>query len=126
MNAASTSLFNREAGGVMTFGQAIGKCFMKYADFDGRASRPEFWWFILFVALITAALQAVSKPVSVVFQIGMLLPCLSAGARRLHDTDKSGWWQLLNLVPVAGWIVVIVLMCQPPKEPNRYSAAPEV
>jgi len=107
----------------MTFGQAIAKCFMKYADFNGRASRPEFWWFILFVIVAVAALQALSKPVSVAFHIGMLLPCLAVGARRLHDTDRSGWWQLLNLVPVAGWIVVIILMCAQPKEPNRYSIA---
>ncbi|HYM35713.1 MAG TPA: DUF805 domain-containing protein [Steroidobacteraceae bacterium] len=106
----------------MDFGKAIGTCFTKYATFDGRASRSEFWWFILFTWLATAALSILSPALSWVFQIGVILPTLAAGARRLHDTDRSGWFQLMWLIPLVGWIIVIVFMCQPPKEPNRFGS----
>ena len=104
----------------MTFGQAIKTCFMKYSDFSGRASRSEYWWFILFVALAAAVLGALSPRVSLAFHVAMILPMLSAGARRLHDTNLSGWLQLLCLVPVAGWLVVVILMAREAREPNRY------
>jgi uncharacterized membrane protein YhaH (DUF805 family) len=106
----------------MSFGQAIAACFTRYADFNGRATRPEFWWFLLFTLLAAMALAVVNRPLSLVFQIGVLLPSLAVGARRLHDTDRSGWLQLLYLVPVAGWIVVLILMAQAPREPNRFGA----
>ena len=99
----------------MTFQDSIRVCFKKYADFEGTATRSEFWWFILFVILVSAALQLFSQDLSGVWGIAILLPQLAVGARRLHDIGKSGWWQLFWLVPVAGLIVLIVLWALPGK-----------
>ncbi len=107
----------------MTFAESIRTCFSKYAQFDGRATRPEFWWFVLFTFLASAALSVVSQTLSSLFSLAVLLPSLAVGARRLHDIDKSGWFQLLWLIPVIGWIVLIIWAAQPGKEPNRFSAA---
>ena len=99
----------------MTFQDSIRTCLTKYADFAGSASRPEFWWFALFVLVVSLALTAMSPMIGNVFSLAVLLPQLAVGARRLHDTGKSGWWQLLLLVPVAGLIVLIILWAQPPR-----------
>ena len=99
----------------MTFAESVRTCFSKYADFNGVASRPEFWWFFLFTIIVAAALNLVNTTLANIVAIGMLLPQLAVGARRLHDTGKSGWGQLFLLVPFAGLIVLIVLWAQPPK-----------
>lgn len=110
----------------MTFGQAIRVCFGKYADFKGTASRAEFWWWILFTALVSAGLGIlgnamvstdVPNPLSGLWSIAVLLPTLAVGARRLHDTNKSGWLQLLLLLPCVGVIVLIVLWALPTTTP---------
>jgi uncharacterized membrane protein YhaH (DUF805 family) len=106
----------------MTFADSIRTCFTKYADFKGCASLSEFWWWILFTFLAGAALGVISDKASAVFSIGTLLPTIAVGARRLHDTNRSGWLQLLWLIPVIGWIILIVLLVQDSKVPNRYCA----
>ncbi len=107
----------------MTFGESISTCFKKYATFDGRATRSEYWWFFLFTFLVSVALGIVSEVLSVVFTLGVLLPSLAVGARRLHDIDKSGWFLLVWFIPIIGWIIMIVWAVQEGKEPNRFSAA---
>lgn len=104
----------------MTFGESIQTCFSKYADFSGRASRSEYWWWLLFVFLATMAASVVNDKVSALFSIAVMLPGLAVGARRLHDIDKSGWLQLLFLIPVIGWIILIYWAAQEGKEPNRF------
>ena len=99
----------------MTFQDSIRTCLTKYADFAGSASRPEFWWFALFVLLVSAVLTTIGPLLGEIFSIAVLLPYLAVGARRLHDTGKSGWLQLLLLVPFAGLIVLIILWAQPPR-----------
>ena len=108
----------------MTFGESIKTCFSKYADFSGRATRSEFWWWALFVLLVSAAAGIISEVLSGIFSLAVLLPYLAVGARRLHDTDRSGWLQLIGLIPLIGWIVLIVWFAQEGKEPNRYSSIP--
>ena len=98
----------------MTFAESIRTCFTKYADFNGTASRPEFWWFMLFIYLVAAALSLLSTTLSGLFYLAVLLPTLAVGARRLHDTGRSGWWQLLYIVPF-GVIVLIVFWVMEPK-----------
>lgn len=107
----------------MTFGESIRTCFSKYAAFNGRASRSEFWWWFLFTFLASAAFGIVSQTLAGLFSLGVLLPSLAVGARRLHDTDRSGWFLLLWFVPIVGWIVLIFFAVQEAKEPNRFSPA---
>ncbi len=104
----------------MTFQESIKVCFAKYADFSGRASRPEYWWFILFIILAGLAISLVSQELSGLFTLGTLLPSIAAAARRLHDTNRSGWWQLIVLVPVVGFIVLVVLLAQEGKSEGDY------
>ena len=98
-----------------TFFGAIRVCFAKYAEFNGRATRPEFWWFALFITLGASALAYISEALGSFFLIATLLPLLAAGARRLHDTGRSGWWQLFLLVPIAGIVIVGSLWALPPE-----------
>lgn len=96
----------------MNFQQSIKLCFSKYADFNGRASRPEYWWFALFIFLGGAILSMVGNVLPGVFAVATLLPSLAVAARRLHDTERSGWWLLIGLLPMVGFIVLIVFLAQ--------------
>ena len=96
----------------MTFQDSIKVCFTKYADFKGTASRSEYWWFVLFLVVGSLALSTIGPLVSGLFALGTLLPSIAAAARRLHDTQRSGWWQLIVLIPVVGWIVLLVFLAQ--------------
>ena len=96
----------------MTFQDSIKVCFNKYVDFSGRASRSEYWWFVLFVFLGHVVVGMINHWLGIVFLLATLLPQLAAASRRLHDTGRSGWWQLIGLVPVIGIIVLIVFLAQ--------------
>ncbi len=98
----------------MNFGQSITSCFSQYATFSGRASRSEFWWFFLFQILVSVAAGMVSEKLSGLVSLGLLLPALAVGTRRLHDIGRSGWWQLL-LITVIGILVLVFFWVQPAK-----------
>lgn len=108
----------------MTFVDAIKTCFSKYADFKGRASRSEYWWYTLFIVLASLALSIVNDKLPMVFALATLLPSIAVAARRLHDSNRSGWLQLIVFIPILGWLVLLYFMVQEPKEPNRFGAAP--
>lgn len=114
---SSKNSTTRGETGAMTFFESIRTCLVNYAEFNGRASRPEFWWFILFITLVASALAYLNETLSTVFLIAFLLPLLAAGARRLRDSGKSVWWQLFLLVPVGGIIMLGILWAQPPVNP---------
>ena len=97
----------------MTFQESVKVCFTKYVDFSGRASRPEYWWFFLFIFIVSLVLTIFSSMLANIFSLITFLPSLAAGARRLHETNRSGWWQLLWFVPVIGWIIIIIFLAQP-------------
>lgn len=99
---------------VMTFQEAIRVCFVKYADFTGRASRPEFWWFALFILLSSSALTYLSETIGSIFLIATLLPLLAVGARRLRDSGTNTWWLLGLLIPVGGIIILGFFWAAPP------------
>lgn len=96
----------------------------KYADFSGRSRRREYWMFVLFYILIDVALSIVDRMLgfynsaggygvlSGLFALALLIPAIAVGVRRLHDTGRSGWWILIGLIPVIGWIVLIVFYVQ--------------
>lgn len=90
----------------MNFGQAIASGFSNYVNFSGRASRSEYWYWVLFVILaeiVTSAIDYVidRQVTTTLFGLAVFLPGLAVTVRRLHDLDRSGWWILLFFVPVA-------------------------
>ena len=117
----------------MTFTESVSVCFKKYFVFEGRASRSEYWWFQLIVApsyVIFEITNSESSPVSFLFLVITLLtliPAISAGVRRLHDTNKSGFYLLLSFIPfIGGLIVLFFLIAQGTKGKNRFGADPIV
>ncbi|HWN38654.1 MAG TPA: DUF805 domain-containing protein [Gammaproteobacteria bacterium] len=99
----------------MTFAESVRTCLSKYVDFNGVASRSEFWWFFLFQIVVVVVLSFVSQLVADIAALALLLPSLAVGARRLHDTGRSGWWLLIGLIPVIGTLVLIVFWVQESK-----------
>lgn len=106
----------------MNFGQAISTCLSKYANFNGRATRPEFWWFFLFQILLTMAAGMLGQMLSGLIGLVLLLPSIAVATRRLHDVGRSGWWQLLSLSGI-GLLVLIYWWVQPSADgANEYDA----
>ncbi len=112
--------------------------FRKYATFEGRARRKEFWQFVLFVFLVNAVLALFDRMTGTysestevgllggVFSLFVLIPSIALTVRRLHDTGRAGWWFLIYLIPVIGAIVMLVFMVldtQP--ETNQYGPSPK-
>lgn len=101
-----------------------------YVDFAGRVGRQEYWMFVLFSIIIQVALDIVHLDmISMLVSLGLLLPSLGLGARRLHDIGKSGWWLLLGFIPIVGWIILIVwLATKTDMSANEYGnpATPKV
>lgn len=127
----------------MTFLDAVKSAYRNYATFSGRAARSDYWWFVLFNVLVSLAIAAVegggqgsmghgmmgyaydAGPVGSLWSLVNLLPGLALGARRLHDLDKSGWWLLLVLVPLIGWIFLLAWFCMKGTAgANRFGADP--
>ena len=104
----------------MTFGESIKSCFSNYATFSGRSPRSEYWWWTLFALLVSLGLSLIGDTFSGIFSLAIFLPSIAVAARRLHDIDRGGWWQLVALIPVVGWIIMLYWLVQPPKEPNRF------
>lgn len=135
----------------MDFKASVRTCFSKYATFTGRAGRSEFWWFVLFnlIARIVArivdgilfggpmvmmqhghgyGMWEVYSPggiVTGIVMLGLILPQLAVGARRLHDIGRSGWWQLIVLIPLLGWLLLLYWFVQPSSGPNTHGEGPE-
>ncbi len=104
----------------------------KYAVFSGRAQRKEYWMFLLFNLIITFVLYLIEGLVGGpgivggLYSLAVLIPGIAVGVRRLHDTNRSGWWLLISLIPLIGTIVLIVFLVQDsqPGE-NRYGPNPK-
>ena len=118
------------------------KVLKNYAEFEGRARRKEYWMFTLVNFLIVMALQAVlfmvagMNPESAlglllsgilgIYSLGVFIPSLAVGVRRLHDTGRSGWWLLIGIVPVIGFIVLLVFLVQDSQAgSNQYGQNPK-
>ena len=112
--------------------EAVTTCFANYVNFGGRAARPEYWWWVLFVIAAAVILQIIGGVVlgmdsgaggvlSGLFYLATLLPGLAVSVRRLHDTDRSGWWLLVALIPLIGGLVLLYFMVQPGTPgPNQF------
>lgn len=115
----------------MGFTEAVASVLGKYAVFSGRAPRSEYWWWYLFeivvslvVFLLVDAISAEAVDgVSLVITLALIIPTLAVTVRRLHDTNRTGWWLFINLIPVVGWVVFLVFLILPGTPgPNRYGA----
>ena len=124
------------------FVDAAKKALMhNYANFNGRASRSEYWWFFLFgfciaipamildgltgIVLIDAGAGASYGPFYLLGAMGLFLPGLSAMVRRLHDSGRSGWWYFIAFVPCVGFIILLVFLIQDGQpHPNDYGEVP--
>lgn len=101
-------------------------------DFSGRATRPEFWWFMglsMLFSVVVGAVAGIVSPdasdlASALFSLVHLLPTLAVGARRLHDTGRTGWWQLVVLVPLVGFIVLVFFMVRRSDEGDNAYGSP--
>jgi uncharacterized membrane protein YhaH (DUF805 family) len=117
----------------MTFSEAISSGFRNYVGFAGRASRSEFWYWMLFSVLVSIAASIIdlglvsgnTTVLSSIWSLAAFLPSLAVGVRRLHDTDRSGWWWLICFIPLVGIIVLIVFWClEGTPGPNRFGPDP--
>lgn len=109
----------------------------KYADFSGRGRRSEYWNFVLFyvlavvaVAILSVILNAIHLGIIgtllyAVVVLGLVVPLLAAGARRLHDTGKSGWLLLLGLIPVVSLVLLVFFVQDSSPEANQYGPSPK-
>jgi uncharacterized membrane protein YhaH (DUF805 family) len=114
----------------MSFGEAISDGFSKYATFSGRSSRSAYWWWTLFYVLIIIGASIIDAAIKVPVVAGLawlafIIPNLAILVRRLHDTDHTGWWVLIGLIPLVGAIVLIVFACIDSGPPNKYGDGPD-
>ena len=103
--------------------EAYKKVWRNYANFNGRASRADYWWFVLANMIVSVVLSmlvmlggdsfiaTLFSMVSGLYSLAILIPGIAVTVRRLHDIDKSGWWYLIGLVPCIGSIVLLVFTC---------------
>jgi uncharacterized membrane protein YhaH (DUF805 family) len=101
----------------------------KYAEFNGRAVRKEYWMYVLYYIIIYIVLAVVDGIIGIsllttLFSLGLLLPSLALGTRRLHDTGRTGWWQLIGLIPLVGLVILIYFFVQASDDDNQYGAQP--
>ncbi len=120
----------------MSFQDAVRVCLSKYADFQGRARRSEYWWFVVFTAVVTTIGSVLDALVGTgygsygliegVAALALLLPSLAVGARRLHDVGRSGWLLLLLIIPVLGALFLVIAFFIRDSQPeNRYGPSPK-
>jgi uncharacterized membrane protein YhaH (DUF805 family) len=109
----------------------------KYAVFNGRARRKEYWMFNLIAAIVCAVLSGIDfyfnlyaiqdiGILSTIYSLFVFLPSLAVSARRLHDTNRSGWWMLIGIIPILGGIVLLVFLCQDSNtSENKFGFSPK-
>lgn len=119
---------------IMGFGEAVQSVFSKYATFSGRARRSEYWYFVLLQVIVTAVLNGLYSAtesvafsaILVLFDLALLVPSLAVCWRRLHDIGKSGGYYFFVLIPLVGWILLLVWMCQDSQPgANQYGPNPK-
>jgi uncharacterized membrane protein YhaH (DUF805 family) len=112
----------------LSFNEAIATCFRKYFDFSGRARRSEYWYFYLFIFLLSIVTMILDislfgnyGPLYTIVTLGTIIPLISATTRRLHDSGKSGWWQLLYLTIIGIFVVLYWLIRKGDDNENEYT-----
>ncbi len=96
-----------------------------YVDFEGRVTLKPFWMFVLIYVVLSIIVGSVLEILQTILALALLLPSIGITTRRLHDTGKSGWWQLLWFVPIVGWVILIVFLAQESEQhDNVYGTKP--
>lgn len=115
----------------MDFKTSITTCFKKYGTIQGRASRSEYWYFVLFYSIlftITIFLSIASETLGLILNtlvgLGFLIPLITAGVRRLHDIDKSGWFMLLSLIPLINFVLLYFFVKKGTEGTNKFGENP--
>ena len=117
----------------MDFQTSIKTCFNKYADFSGRALRSEFWFFFLFSIIAGIATTIIDVmilgysiesygPINLLFTVALILPAIAVTTRRLHDINKSGWWQLIELTIIGVLLIIIWCATEGENKKNKYGS----
>jgi len=116
---ASSLLLNSETTEVIAVTPitVVKDCFLQFADFSGTASKYDYWWFLVFVLLISALAEIISPVLRLFVTVLILLPFLAVGTRRLNDAGQNVWWQLMYLVPF-GFVVVLFFMAKDSVQPS--------
>lgn len=102
----------------------------KYFVFEGRTSRKQYWMFVLFNLIVSIVIAIIGgiihmKSIGNIYSLAVLIPSIAIGVRRLHDIGRTGWWMLLCLVPIVGWIVLIIFAIQKGQPAaNAYGSVP--
>jgi uncharacterized membrane protein YhaH (DUF805 family) len=116
----------------MTFGEAVSSVVNKYVTFDGRARRSEYWyWFlaVILVEIVIGILYLLSSTLGlilyVVFGLAIILPSVAVAIRRLHDTNRTGWWILLSLIPFGGIVLLVFYLFDGTPGENNYGPSPK-
>ena len=106
----------------MQFQNAVKTCLNKYLQFEGRASRSEYWWLFLFTILAILAAEILGQNVGAIVGLALMLPHLTVEVRRLHDINKSGWWVLLKLIPLLNLLLLFWLIKRGDAKINQFGA----
>ncbi|HYF85594.1 DUF805 domain-containing protein [Azospirillum sp.] len=119
----------------MNFFDAVRSVLSQYVGFSGRALRSEYWFWVLFTVLLSIVTSIIDvalfpfddvSPLSSITNLALLLPGLAVSARRLHDVGRSGWWLLLAIVPVIGWIILLIwTVTKGDAAANRFGPPPQ-
>lgn len=108
------------------FVESVKLFFRNYVNFKDRSSRGAYWWLVLAYLIAAIVLSLIDAMIgfsllSNLLTLATIIPNIALSVRRLHDIDKSGWWVLIGLIPLVGWIVLIVWACRPgQRAPNRF------
>ncbi len=121
----------------MNFVDAVKSAFARFADFATRSSRSEYWWFTLFYLLVILVvnitessvfgqgMEMTSGIINLLVLLVIIVPTISVTARRLHDIGRSGWWQLIALIPLLGVLILLYWVVKPGEDgDNRFGANP--
>lgn len=106
----------------MDFKKALGLFFSRGMDFRGRSTRSEFWWAMPFVILATVLLMVMELYAP--WLLAVVIPGIALGVRRLHDIGKPGLLMLLALIPMFGWMILLILFCAPSGPNNKWGREP--
>lgn len=109
----------------VSFPEAVKRFFIHYADFSGRSRRSEYWWVVLFNCAVSSVLGYIIPDLSWIWSLAILIPSIAICVRRLHDIGKGGAWYLLILIPIVGYIILLVWFCKDSTPDNQWGPNPK-